>query len=165
MVRECIENDTGFGVVRIQTGSEVYSDQDNNLPGVSDICTLASIVDHEERPDGQLGVLLEGGAKVRIHTTWEEDDHLMIGAVTFLPDEGPIPLSEKDREIFEFLRQIVDPDEVVDGGSFDFEDARDLSLFYSQYLPIPLDFKQRLLQLDDGRSRMLELYNGISIEV
>ena len=75
-----------------------------------------------------------------------------------------MPLTKKDRDIFEFLRQIVDPADVVEEGSFDFDDARDLSLFYAQYLPIPLDFKQRLLQLDDGRSRMLELFNGISIQ-
>lgn len=164
MIRGCIENDTGFGVVLIQTGSEIYTEQDNNLPGVSHVCTLASIVDHEERPNNQMWVLLEGGAKVQIHSTWEEDDHLMIGEVTFLPDESPMPLTKKDRDIFEFLRQIVDPADVVEEGSFDFDDARDLSLFYAQYLPIPLDFKQRLLQLDDGRSRMLELFNGISIQ-
>ena len=164
MIHACIENDTGFGVVLIQSGSEIYSENESKLPGIGHVCTLASVIDHEERPEGQIWVLLEGGAKVQIHSTWDEQDHLMMGEVTFLPDEPPMPMNDKDHDILDFLRQIIDPADVVVEGAFQFDDARDVSLFYSQYLPIPLDFKQRLLQLDDGRSRMQELFKGISIQ-
>ena len=163
MVHSCIENDTGFGVVLIQSGSEVYSNEEVKPPDVSRICTLASVIDHEEQ-ENQLSVLLEGGAKVQIDSTWEEADHLMMAEVTFLPDEPPMTMTKHDREIYDFLRQIIDPTDVVAEGIFDFDDARDISLFYSQYLPMPVDFKQKLLQLDDGRSRMIELFSVISIQ-
>lgn len=67
LTRFCLENDSPFGVVLIERGSEVGGGDQRHLVG-----TKAKIVQAEESPDGRFGLLTLGTKRIRV-TQWLPD--------------------------------------------------------------------------------------------
>lgn len=68
MLRECLDEQTPFGVVLIERGSEVGGDDLR-----SDIGTVAQIVETTELPDGQQAVVAVGVERIEV-VEWLPDD-------------------------------------------------------------------------------------------
>ena len=156
MIKECRAADIGFGVVLLKEGTEVHSEDEQDAPDIHTVGTLADIVELEELPENRLAVMAIGGAKFRVDTTWEEEDHLIMGEVTFVPDEPTRKLREEDADLVALLRYFIDMREIPSAvhKQIDFSDERDVSLRLADFLPIKSEDKQKLLQLDSPRIRL-----------
>ena len=157
MIGRCSKNGTGFGVVLIRDGFEAHADE---APTIFDIGTYASIVDFDSRADGRLEIVAEGGPKLRIYDTWEEDNHLMMGSVELLPDERPAAIGDEHQALVEILRHLVKQPMVKRLGlSFDvdYDDARSVGWRLAELLPIEWETKQSLLQMNMPRERLAEI--------
>ena len=61
LTRYCLDNDSPFGVVLIERGSEVGGGDQRHLVG-----TTATIIEAEESPDGRFGLVARGAQRVRV---------------------------------------------------------------------------------------------------
>lgn len=156
MIRHCQESEIGFGVVLIRDGNEVHSAKDDGLPDIYSVGTLAEIENVEELPNDRLAVITVGGAKFQIEASWEEDDHLMMGEVTFAPDEPRSEVGDNDRDLVDLLESVMDatgvPLSIKD--KIDLNDTRDIGLRLADYLPFDVADKQKLLQIDSPSVRL-----------
>lgn len=156
MIKDCQGAGIGFGVVLIKEGNEVHEGDDHKLPAIHQVGTLAEIVEVEELPENRLAVMAVGGAKFQVGATWEETDHLMMGEVTFVPDEPEGPLREEDADLVKLLEYFVDARDLPSAvrKRIDYTNERDVSVRLADLLPIHSNDKQKLLQMDSPRVRL-----------
>ena len=86
MVSRCMRESTPFGVVLIRRGSDAWRDGSAG-PELFDIGTEAHIVDFNQLNSGRLGITVRGARKFRVRSTTEQADHLLLGRVSYLPEE------------------------------------------------------------------------------
>lgn len=156
MIRSCTDAGTGFGVVLIKEGNEVHDEERSDGPAIHKVGTLAEIDELQELPENRLAVLAIGGAKFKVEAMWQEDDHLMMGEVTFIPDEPSRELQKEDEDLVSLLQYAIEerqvPQAVYD--RINLNDAREVSLRLADYLPFSTEEKQKLLQMDSSRVRL-----------
>jgi hypothetical protein len=150
LVKRCLRDDTGFGVVLIREGVEAGG------PALTyDVGTYARIVDFSQQPDGLLGIRALGQARFRILDRRRARDGLNLADVEWLPPEIPQPLPEEFAELGPALdaalTQLGDP-------YLDIErrpgDAGWVAGRLAEILPVPGVHKQHCLELDDPVERL-----------
>ena len=107
----------------------------HRAPELFDIGTEAPIVDFNPLNNGRLGITVKGRRKFRVRSVTEQEDHLLIGQVAFLPEEPQMPVGQEHQELVDLL---------------------------SELLPIEAEIKQSLLQLQLPRERLQELTRLVS---
>lgn len=158
MVSRCLKDGHGFGVVLIREGAETHTTQEAVQPRLFGIGTHATIVDFSELPGGVLGIMTAGGPKFRVLETFEQDDHLLVGEVEFLPEERVQTLTEEHQPLIDILHQLLEHPMVKRLNlDIDFADARAVSWALADLLPIEPEIKQSLLQMQLPRERLAEL--------
>ena len=85
LARHCVDTETGFGVVLIERGSEVGGGDVRSTLGC-----LASVVQHEEQPDGQWFMVCVGTSRIRV-LEWFDDDPYPRALVEDWNDPEPPP--------------------------------------------------------------------------
>ncbi len=149
MVRRCMREEQGFGVVMIREGEEA---------GAADFCdvgTLAKIVDFDQLPDGLLGLSCEGQRRFRILTRRRQADGLNLGEVEWLPPEPPVPVPARHARLAELLESVLPQlGEVYTGIEMHLEDAAWVGHRLAEILPIDLADKQYCLEIDDPVQRL-----------
>jgi len=70
MIRQCLKDGTGFGVVLIEAGSEVASK--GQKLDIHRIGTYSTVVDWNQLPNGLLGITVEGQTTFKIVESWRE---------------------------------------------------------------------------------------------
>jgi len=158
MVKRCMRDDSGFGVVLIRKGWEARQTESDPQPTVFNIGMLAKIVDFNQTPRGLLGILIRGEAKFRIHGSRETEDHLMLGEVEYLPSERGVAVGGEFSHLVELLRELV-KDPVFQNANLDidFDDASSVSWRLAEFLPLEPEIKQSLLQMHLPRERLAEI--------
>ncbi|MCY3819553.1 MAG: LON peptidase substrate-binding domain-containing protein [Gammaproteobacteria bacterium] len=161
LVGRCMREDSGFGVVLIRRGTDTYG-AGMGQPEIHDVGTVARIVDFDQAEAGQLAIRISGGRKFRIAGTREQADHLLLGDVELLPEEGACPVDVGFEGLTALLRQIMrhpaasgwskDGSEEMDLG-----DARTLGWRLADLLPFPPEVKQTLLQMTGAVARLIEI--------
>ena len=155
MIDNAIETETGFGVVLLKSGAEVHDDRTDHPPAIFDVGTLASILIHERLPDGKIMVLAEGGAKLRIHSTWEMEDRLRMGLVSVEMDEPKMRMRESDTPLVDGLRKsqqwLAWKGMTQD---VDYEDASNVSMRIAESLAIELSYRQKLIEVSNAHQRL-----------
>ncbi len=158
MIKQCMREDSGFGVVLIREGLEARTSRDAEQPHTFSVGTEARIVDFSQLSDGMLGIVGRGAAKFRVLDTWEQADHLLVGRVQRLTDEPPGELTEAHEPLVDILRELVKHPMIEKLGlEVSFDDARSVSWRLSELLPIEPEIKQSLLQMNLPRERLAEL--------
>lgn len=158
MVKRCMREDTGFGVVLIQEGQQVLSDPEAQLPAVSWCGTYCTIVDFYERPNNMLGIMAEGQVKFSIRDQYEQPDRLMMASVEFLPVEADTPVPDGLQHLIELLGSFMNHESVaVLELDVDMSLAREVGGRLTELLPCENDIKQRLLEIRDPLARLREL--------
>lgn len=158
MIRHCLREDSGFGVVLIREGHEAKLDERFELPRVFQIGTEARIVDFNQLSDGLLGIVAQGGRKFRVLNTWEQPDQLLMGEVAYLPEEPASSLSDEHAGLVDILQELVQHPMVQKLRlDIDFADARSVGWRLAELLPIEPEIKQSLLQLHLPKERLSEL--------
>jgi len=154
MVRECLTQEQSFAVLLIREGGEAGSAAHFN-----DLGTLASIVDFDQRDDGLLGITALGQRRLRALSRQVAPDRLISGLVELLPEEEPVPLADEYEGAADLLQRIVSQlPAPLNYPEADFDDASWVSGRLAELLPLPLAFKQDLLNLDDAEQRMDVLF-------
>jgi len=158
MVKQCLREGTGFGVVMITEGDQVLADPEQQLPSVSHCGTYCTIVDFDELPNGMLGIMAEGQKKFVIRDEYEQVDRLMVGDVEFLVDEEKTEMPEDQEHLSSLLESLMSHEAVQRLGlNCDMTQAVEVGARLTELLPCPNHFKQRLLEMKDPLVRLVEL--------
>ena len=158
MVKRCLRDGTGFGVIMITEGDQVFRDAEQQLPAVSHIGTYCTIVDFDELGNGMLGIMAEGMKKFVIRDEYEQTDRLMMGDVEFLDDENTAPMPEDQEHLASLLESLMSHEAVQRLGlNCDMTQAGEVGARLTELLPCPNHFKQRMLEMKDPLVRLAEL--------
>ena len=107
LVRDCLKQESAFGVVWIREGDEIVVDTDNAMPRLAQIGCTARIVDWDALPNGRLGITIEGGAKFRVLATQQRPNFLVVADIETLPVEPVLPVPARAGDLVELLRQLT----------------------------------------------------------
>jgi len=158
LVRDCLKNDSEFGVVWIREGGEVVVDSEHAMPKLAQIGCTARIVDWDALANGRLGITIEGGAKFRVLATQQRPNYLVVADVEMLPAEETLAVPAHASDMIELLRQLAEHPLVA---RLKLEpqndDAGRLANQIAQLLPIPEDSKFALLAESDPERRLDQL--------
>ena len=150
MVRRCMREQQPFGVVLIQEGDEAGPVATTATVGCS-----ARIVDFYTLKDGFLGISCVGDRKFRVLRVWRAPDGLNMGEVTWLEAEPAHALPEEYERLGDTVRRAVDElAQQYQHVEKLFDDAAWVGSRLTELLPIELNDKQVLLELDDPIARL-----------
>ncbi|MFP4245447.1 MAG: LON peptidase substrate-binding domain-containing protein [Ectothiorhodospira sp.] len=153
MVRRCMRDGTPFGICRIREGEEA-----GEAAQVHPVGTWGQIVDWDRRPDGLLGITVLGEQRFHVERTWTLKDHLLMAEVT--PREWPpdVPLPEEFLPLSGLLQRVLHelppPYHLLEGGQ---DRAGWVGARLAELMPLPLEEKQALLEMDDHLARLFRL--------
>jgi len=163
MIRQCLKDQSGFGVVLIETGSEVANTEQKL--DIHRIGTYSSVVDWNQLPNGLLGITVEGQTTFKIVESWREDNDLCKAEVVFRDfdsiDSEPVDVGEQFQEYVELLQGLSKHPAIEELRlNISFENLREIAWRLSELLPISNRDKQALLELSDPFDRLeqIELY-------
>src|SRR5512139_1922719 len=151
LVRPCMREDTGFGVVLLTEGAEAGQ----GPTATSEVGTYARIVDFSGQPDGLLGIEARGERRFRILARSRARDGLNLAEVEWLPDERSVPLPHEFADLAPALEavliQVGEPYESLERR---LDDAGWVAGRLAEILPLPPTHKQHCLELDDPIERL-----------
>lgn len=150
MVRRCMREGVGFGVLRLDAGPEAGGPAD-----FSDTGTEARIVDFSRLEDGLLGISCVGQERFRVIETWRQDDGLNMGLVEDLPPDPAVAVPEEFGFMAEVLRRILpELGDLYASVPQRFGDAAWVGYRLSELLPLATSDKQALLEMIDPLERL-----------
>jgi Lon protease-like protein len=150
MTGDCMKRGKPFGVCLIRDGREVGTPA---LP--EDVGCLAHIVDWDMKELGVLQIATLGGQRIRLLERRLAPDGLTRASAELIEPEPEAALPEEFEACAALLRMVVaDRSETVFAEPHRFDDSAWVGYRLSEILPVPLAAKQKLLELDDSRSRL-----------
>ena len=153
MVRRCLKEHGGFGVVLILEGAET-----GVVARVADTGTSARIVDFDTLPDGLLGIVCVGERRFRVLRRWQQGDGLNLADVQYLPDDAPCAMPQELEHLAELLREVLSRlGEAYLYVEARYEDAGWVSNRWAEILPLTSAEKQQLLELTDPLVRLAQV--------
>jgi Lon protease-like protein len=160
MVRRCMREQQPFGVVLIQEGDEA-----GPVATTATIGCSVRIADFYTLKDGLLGISCVGERKFRVLRVWRATDGLNMGEVTWLDAEPAQALPPEYERLGATLRRAVDElSQQYQHVEKHFDDAAWVGARLTELLPIELNDKQLLLELDDPIARLDALLGLVPIE-
>lgn len=151
MISRCMKQDQGFGVVCILEGVEVGGAAGQ----FSAIGCEALIRDFQQRPNGLLGIRVEGGRRFRVQRAQVLPDQLTVAEVEWLDEALEQPLRAEHADLVALLGALNAHPLVAALGMPD-EPAGQAALANQLGYLLPLDAEQKL-QLLDAPSTALRL--------
>ena len=153
MVRRCMREDAGFGVVLIRAGAEV-----GEVASTAEVGTLARIVDFYPLPDRLLGITCRGERRFRVLRRWRDGRGLNMAEVSWLEVPPPVAVPEEFHHLAELIRKVLpELGELYEGIEPRLDDADWVGCRLVEILPISLGDKQACLELDDPVARLARL--------
>lgn len=164
MLRRCLEGSRRFGVVPL-VGTEIAK-----------VGTTAIIDHHVRLPDGRSLVSTRGGSRFELLDTWEQDGY-KLGRVRYLDekdqedtqtenaenDEEKTKKLQKKADLFSQAKDAVQAkigsaltDIQEKFGQMPVDDAQSFSFWLASLLPIPVESKQKLLEMQSTCERLEE---------
>ena len=165
LVSHCMRTGTGFGICLLKSGDETNG---NNLDQiVYNTGTYAKIVDWDQLESGLLGITVEGAVKFVAQDFWKEEDDVLHASVEFSDIESTeadvIPLGDEYTALSELLRNLEDHPLVAGRNlSIDYSDLRQLGWRLSELIPLGIDVRQELLELNDPVERLSKIEKLVS---
>jgi Lon protease-like protein len=152
MVSRCMKTNAGFGVLAINSGSEVGEAE------TFSVGTLAEIVSWYRDEHGLLGITATGRGRFTLESRTRQRDGLYVGQVTWLPAEARTAMPNRYGACAEFLRAVL-PQLRSRYGEMEpnLGDASWVGYRLAEILPLDLPAKQALLELKDPVARLAEL--------
>ena len=150
MVRRCMRENCGFGVVLIQQGAET-----GPVGAMAPLGTYARIVDFGQMPDGLLSIVAHGERRFRLVGGDLQKDGLHLGDVEWL-DDAPSRLAKDEYTALRatLARVLADLGDDYPVGAARLDDALWVAGNLAQLMPAPDEFRQRVLEVDDVRARL-----------
>jgi uncharacterized protein len=104
MLSRCLKQGTGFGVVTILEGREVGAAPVR----FADSGCEARIVDWQQRPNGMLGIRVEGARRFRVEQVQVQADQLSVARVVWLPEPSELALEPAQDDLLALLQALVE---------------------------------------------------------
>lgn len=164
LVSVCLKNDTGFGVSLLKSGQEVAKPGHPQV--MHTIGTYARIVDWDQLENGLLGITVEGDKKFEIQDYWQGENELFMGSVRFCESDivgnTKIPLEDDCSGMAQLLELLQQHPAVQEMDlQIDHENLWDLGWRLSELIPVALEIKQELLELNDPWERIKVIEEAI----
>ncbi len=140
MLTECEKNGTGFGVCLIRDGNETGKAADIYLTG-----TLAQVTFWENRKDGLLGVSVKGERKFYILDKTIEKNELTVAEIKLVELEPVQAVPEQ------FLPMVTVLEKKYNNACW-------VGSRLGELLPLSLEKKQQLLEMNEANARLAMLY-------
>lgn len=160
MIRDCLREQRGFGVVLIERGSEVAR------PGmrldIHQIGTYAEVVDWNPLPNGLLGITVEGRRSFQVLESWREPNELCRARVQFRDqdavDAAPVAVTAAHSEFVDLLQGLTRHPAVEELRlAIDYSNLREVAWRLADLLPISNPQKQALLELETPQARLEQI--------
>ena len=151
MVSACMRRGEGFGVVALLEGREVGE----AARRFSTLGCEALIRDFQQRPNGLLGIRVEGGRRMRVGEVGVQADQLTLAEVGWLDEVEDAPLLAEHADLAALLSALAEHPLVAGlsmGGVVAGQQALANQLAY--LLPFAIEQKLQLLQLDAPLQRL-----------
>ena len=158
MIKNCMRSGQGFGVVRIESGSEV-AERVPVLPQLNKVGCYAQIVDWQGLPQNRLGLTVEGERRFLVESLSMQKDGLVMADVSWM--DGEIEAQDRDIEgLADLYGDLIDHALVRNlNYPADVTGAEMLINVICQLLPIDSHIKQGLLECDSLPNRADELHD------
>lgn len=150
MVSACMRRGEGFGVVGILDGEEV-----GVAAGHAQVGCEALIRDFQQRPNGLLGIRVEGGRRFRVEQTSVQADQLVLADVVWLDDPADEPVLDEHVDLAALLAALAEHPLVAGlamGSAADSQQVLANRLAY--LLPFSIQQKVDLLEQDSPLVRL-----------
>jgi hypothetical protein len=162
LVKDCMRNNSNFGVVLILEGSEI-GEKDDAKSSLSSTGTLARIVDWDQLPNGLLGITIQGGERFFLEDSWKQKNGLVLGEINIFQSDTYEPMRGEWASLLDVLHRIrLHPHVQRMHLDINEEDAWQVGFFLSQLLPIAEIDKSALLDLKDVEKLMDKLEKILS---
>ncbi|XOZ33529.1 LON peptidase substrate-binding domain-containing protein [Halomonadaceae bacterium KBTZ08] len=113
------------------------------------------VVDFGPLDNGVLGITVEGRAKVSVARNWREGNGLNRGDVVPLPEEPRTPTPLRHEGLAEVLAALCRHPSVAQLElAIDYDDARQVGWRLTELLPLAIDQRQSLVEMDDPLERL-----------
>ena len=150
MVRRCMREETGFGVVLIAEGPEA-----GGPARFVEVGTEAAIVDFDRLEGGLLGIRCRGRERFRVLESRRAADGLNIGQVLPLAAQPAVSLPSQFAPLADVLRAVLPQlGELYAAVPRRFDDAAWVGHRLAEVLPLATPDKQALLEMDDPVARL-----------
>jgi hypothetical protein len=150
MTRDCMKNGSPFGVCLIREGREVGTPATPEAIGC-----LAQITDWDMQQLGLLQLKTKGGQRFRVEDYESAPNGLVSAAVDLIAAEAPLQLPNEFEACARLLRLVVkDQGDQLFEPPHRFDDAVWVSYRLSEILPVPMQARQKLLELTDTLARL-----------
>lgn len=164
MVKDCYRNNSEFGVVAAIEGAS------RHFP-FCEVGTAVRIVDFEVPEIGLINIRCLAAQRFRVHAATQQADGLWLGEVTAIGDDVAISLPDDLVRTADSLRHVInallkqgfDEDTLPIAKPYQFDDCAWVANRWIELLNLPLEQKQRFLELDSPLVR-LELVQDMFIE-
>lgn len=157
MVKECLRTNSPFGVCLIRQGAEVATAEAGAAEPHA-VGALATIADWDMPQLGILNIVVHGGQRFRILSQRTQENQLVRAQVELLPDPPVKPIPGDYARLVPMLRALLDALEDPPPQPHRFFDAAWVADRWAEMLPLPMDRRQEILELDDGVARLDAIY-------
>ena len=160
LIRHTMKTETGFGICLLKDGEEVAPQ--GVRQEVHRVGTYARVVDWDQLPNGLLGVTVEGSHKFVVQECWSEQDQLLVASVDYcgvdFVGEEALAVEDEHEVLVGLLDQLAQHPVISQlGMAIDYQDLRQLGWRLSELIPLSLERKQALLELQDPFERIREI--------
>lgn len=157
MVKDCLRTNTPFGVCLLAQGGEVATPE-SQAAEPHPVGTLATIADWDMPQLGILNIVAHGGQRFRILEHRTLPDGLVRARVELLPDPPVKKIPGDYARLVPMLRALIDALEDPPPQPYRFYDAAWVADRWAELLPLPMERRQEILELDDGVARLDAIY-------
>lgn len=148
LVKDCLKNNTGFGIVLIKEGEEA-----GKAAQFFPIGSLVHIIDWNQQPDGLLGIVVKSEKKFQVLSHNIASNQLITAQIDYLPQEQALEIPQEYQMLVDILQQILAQSQ----HSYDkpeYQDAAWVGHRLVEFLRLPLTLKQELISLQDPIMRL-----------
>lgn len=166
MIAKCRKAGAPFGVVSLTQGSEVR--QPGSTEAFSQVGTLATIQELETPQAGLMLVRALGAQRFRITASDQLKHGLWVADVERLPADVAVAIPEDLKPVSDALQRLIQSLEMRSGTAapmplappWKLDDCGWVANRWCELLPLPVELKQRLMELDNPLVR-LELVSDV----
>lgn len=165
LVTNCMRTSSGFGICLLKEGEEIIQEGTNQT--IHRTGTYSNIIDWDQLENGLLGITVEGSAKFSIEDCWQSDSGVLQGNVQFNETDNvgreTIPLDDQYTALADLLQNLeshplVEQKKLI----IDYNNLWDLGWRLSELIPIEIEQKQQLLEIDDPWERIQSIEQLVS---
>ncbi len=152
MVSRCLREDSGFVITLIREGDETHGIPDIYKTGVK-----VEIIDWGQGSNGLLNIVVKASCKVTIANPQVRPDQLMMADIELLETEDERKLPPEFASMSEMLGRILEELGPPYNNEVRLDDAAWVAGRLVEFLPLKLERKQALLELEDPLTRLFML--------